>query len=778
VILFFVFSDILAYKLPVKIPHGRIETLEILEKMSVDKKNTSGSKKIVILTEIGKVLEDPWTTAVSDEQLLKLLSTSTSIIPGIAIGSLAVPGSKSVSNRILLLAALGAGTIKISGLLHSEDTQVMLDSLRKLGVRFRWSEGGSVLTLEGCGGSFKASDTPLYLGNAGTASRMLTTAATLLKGGSSILTGNKRMQARPIGDLVDALRNIGCKIDYLGDPSLKALPISVHGSGFPGGEISLKADVSSQFVTSLLLSAPYANSPVILRIKSEKIVSEPYITMTLSLMADFGIAVSQPDPFTVLWCFFLSHSFQYVIPQGVYKNPPQVLVEGDASSASYPLAFAAITGGKVTVENVGTKSTQGDANFCMALKRMGCEVSQTPTSTTVWRDPSVRLKGIEIDMGDLTDTFMTLASVAAVAEGTTRITNIANQRVKECNRILAMVTEFSKIGIPCRELEDGIEIDGIPYAIVYFSFLIFHRDKSPISAGEIQCYDDHRIAMSAAVLGSAVPGIIITDKLCVEKTYSEFWDHVEQKLNLKLDENRGDRSETSYNPSKSLFLIGMRASGKTTLGKIASSRLNLQFHDLDDLVEKRSGSTIKEIVAESGWSVFRKWEQETLMYSLQNFSTGHLIACGGGIIETPQCLAALKRHSQVVFINRQISDIEDFLSKDTTRPSVGESVRDIWSRRLAKYFGASNFEFFVRSGDVALDQVADDFTLFVQRVMQLRVSAPLHTFPSSNFLSLTYSNFSVCLICNLTEVAGFGGYQGSSPWSRCCGVSSRLTRES
>ena len=286
----------------------------------------------------------------------------------------------------------------------------MLDSLRELGVRFAWEEGQAVLVMQGSGGSLALPSKELYLGNAGTASRFLTSLVTVVKAGGEgiVLTGNARMKERPIGDLVDALRLNGCKVEYQGKEG--CLPVRVRSvGGLPGGELTLRANISSQYVSSILLSAPHALQPVTLRLDETTggAVSKPFISMTLQLMRKFNIHVVE-GPAGV-----------YQVPKGGYDNPPGILVEGDASSATYPLALAAVSGGgEVTVDNVGSDSLQGDSAFCQVLQRMGCQVTQDPMRTTVRGPKSLSdLRAIDIDMDAMTDTFMTLAAVAVFADG-------------------------------------------------------------------------------------------------------------------------------------------------------------------------------------------------------------------------------------------------------------------------------------------------------------------------------------------------------------------------
>lgn len=400
--------------------------------MSVDKKNVGRSKRIVLLSGIGRTHELK-ATVVSDKDIRVVLSPAILVFPSVTKepnNECTPPGSKSISNRALVLAALGKGECRIRNLLHSDDTEVMMNAIVKLGgANFAWEDNGKVLVVKGNAGKLQASKESLYLGNAGTASRFLTTVATLAqptRHGYSVLTGNERMKTRPIGPLVDALVANGAEIEYV--ERTGSLPLKITASeGMEGGSINLSATVSSQFVSSLLMSAPYAKQPTTLRMLG-KPISQLYIDMTTAMMAAFGINVTKST----------TEDHTYHIPQGTYTNPSEYNIESDASSSTYPLALAAITGSTCTVPNIGFASLQGDARFAVdVLRPMGCNVEQTATSTTVKGPPMGRLKPlVEVDMEPMTDAFLTASVLAAVAQGperksTTRIIGIANQRVGE-----------------------------------------------------------------------------------------------------------------------------------------------------------------------------------------------------------------------------------------------------------------------------------------------------------------------------------------------------------
>ena len=665
---------------------------QLLSVMGVDKKNDGKKKRIVLLSGIGRTYERQ-ATVVADRDLRVILSSAIQISPSIPKTlkvSCSPPGSKSISNRALILAALGQGSCRIRNLLHSDDTEVMLNALVKLnGASFTWEEDGNVLVVTGKGGDLKAAEEELYLGNAGTASRFLTTVATLAapsRRDSSVLTGNQRMKKRPIGPLVDALTSNGAIINY--NENEGSLPLKVKASqGFEGGNIDLAATVSSQYVSSILMCAPYAKTPVTLRLVGGKPISQFYIDMTAAMMASFGIKVTKSA----------SEEHTYFVPQGKYENPNEYRVESDASSATYPLALAAITGTTCTVPNIGYGSLQGDARFAVdVLRPMGCVVDQTESSTTVTGPPRGGLQPIrEVDMEPMTDAFLTASVLAAVAQGsdssTTRIVGIANQRVKECNRILAMKDELSKFGVECRELPEGIEIDGINY-----------QDLKEVRDG-IHCYDDHRVAMSFSVLASIAPyATIIQERECVGKTWPGWWDTLRQTFGIEMDgvdlEQPSSTKSQLDLAERSMFLIGMRGAGKTTTGEWISKLLGWTFVDLDTLLEKESGHTIPDIIKESGWDGFRLQEVTILRDMIKRKPTRHVLACGGGIVETSDGRQLLLEYHKlggpVILVQRDINDVMAFLQIDKTRPAYVDDMMSVWSRRKAWYEECSNYTYF------------------------------------------------------------------------------------
>jgi len=404
---------------------------------------------------------------------------------GRASGSMRLPGSKSISNRVLLLASLSQGETEISGLLDADDTRVMKVALEKLGVEFKNS------SVKGVAGPFPIKKAELFLGNAGTAFRPLT-AALALSNGDYRLSGVPRMHERPIADLVDALRAIGARIDYLGRQGYP--PLHIQPAKAVATEVTVKGDVSSQFLTALLMALPLAGAASRIDVEGE-LVSKPYVEITLNTMRRFGIEVGRNG-----W-----RSFE--IPRQSYVSPGRVLVEGDASSASYFLAAGAIAGGPVRVEGVGRDSVQGDVRFTEVLERMGAKVFLGEDAIEV-SNPGKTLKAIDLDLNHIPDAAMTAAVLALFADGPSTLRNIANWRVKETDRLAAMATELRKLGA---EVEEGAD------------WLRISPPKRLLPNQKIETYDDHRMAMCFSLVALAGVPVTINDPGCVAKTFPDYF---------------------------------------------------------------------------------------------------------------------------------------------------------------------------------------------------------------------------------------------------------------
>jgi 3-phosphoshikimate 1-carboxyvinyltransferase len=404
------------------------------------------------------------------------------------------PGSKSITNRALVCAALAEGPSVLKGALDSEDTQVMVAALGQLGIRAEFDEARENIAVDGCGGRIPARSADLFVANSGTTVRFLT-ALVALGHGTYRLDGTPRMRERPIRDLLDALDQLG--LSARSELETGCPPVVIKAAGFPGGQATVRGDVSSQFLSGLLMAAPYARGPLELSIAGP-LVSQPYIRMTLRVMKSFGIDVDGGD----LTRFAISAPAAY--------RGRQYAIEPDASAASYFWAAAAIAGGSVTVAGLSRGSLQGDVEFCECLAQMGCRVTFDEHKTTVSNGSSSggrgKLRGIHVDMNAISDTVPTLSAVALFAQGPTRIRNVAHIRHKETDRIAALVTELRKFGAQVDEHADGLTIT-----------------PRPLHGAGIDTYDDHRMAMSMALVGLAIPGVLIHDPGCTAKTYPHFF---------------------------------------------------------------------------------------------------------------------------------------------------------------------------------------------------------------------------------------------------------------
>jgi 3-phosphoshikimate 1-carboxyvinyltransferase len=466
-----------------------------------------------------------------------------------ASGSVRLPGSKSISNRMLLLAALAEGSTEIRDLLDSDDTRVMLAALEKLGVGVT-ALGCNAWRVEGCGGAFPDKDADLFMGNAGTAIRPLT-AALALSGGHYRLSGVPRMHERPIGDLVDGLLQIGADIRYTGNPGFP--PLAIHPAQVKlGGPIRLRGDVSSQFLTALLMALPLTGAEAVIEMTTE-LISKPYIEITLNLMARFGVQVQRES-----WQRFTIPAAQR------YSSPGVLHVEGDASAASYFLAAGAIGGGPVRVEGIGRNSIQGDVRFADALKAMGAHIAWGEQHIEARAPDSGKLKAFDLDLNHIPDAAMTLAVVALFADGRCVLRNIGSWRVKETDRIAAMATELRKLGAIVEEGADYIAVSPAP---------------TLTSNAAIDTYDDHRVAMcfSLAALGG-VP-VTINDPQCVSKTFPDYFDTLAEIT------------------APVIAIDGPSASGKGTVAERVATALGYHYLDSGSLYRLTALAALRAGVA-------------------------------------------------------------------------------------------------------------------------------------------------------------------------------------
>ena len=433
-----------------------------------------------------------------------------------------VPGSKSLTNRALLIASLANGTTRLTNALFSDDSRYFAKALQTLGFDVQLDEVKSEMAITGLGGIIPATKASLFIGNAGTAARFLSAFLTLGHG-EYILDGDTRMRERPICDLISALRTLGAKLgpahtddwSLITDYSRLCLPIKIIANGLPGGKTMIAGDISSQFLSALLMTAPYAQQSIEITLSTE-LNSMPYVDMTLAVMQDFGVEVQRSgyETFSIpLTTYKLPHGpgaannyRQLPISNSLISLYP---IESDASAASYFFAAPAICGGTVRVENISRNSKQGDITFLDVLQQMGCSVSETDNCLLV--TGTTELRGIDVDMRDIPDTAQTLAVIAPFASSSTRIRGIASARVKETDRVHATCTELARLGVRVEEHEDGMTIHPV----------------EKMRPAVIQTYDDHRMAMSFSLIGLRMEGITIENPSCVSKTFPNYFEVLE-----------------------------------------------------------------------------------------------------------------------------------------------------------------------------------------------------------------------------------------------------------
>jgi len=404
-----------------------------------------------------------------------------------------VPGSKSITNRALLIAALAAGESELSGALESDDTLAMVEGLTALGCEI--TLGPERWRVQGRRGRLQRSAAAIQARGSGTTARFLTAAATLANG-SVVIDGNARMRARPIADLTDALRALGVAVDVLGERGCP--PVRVHGGVLPGGRAEIDARHSSQYVSAVLMAAPYARADVVLEFTDGVLVSKPYVELTLEVMRAFGASAE--------W----SGASALRVKAGRGYQGRAYAIEPDASAAVYPFCAAAISGGRARVEGIPAASIQADIQVLGVLEAMGCEVLRGADFTEV-RGPVGRLRGVSVDMNAMPDAALAIAVVALFAGGPTQLRNIANLRIKETDRLLALETELRKLGAHATATADGLQIE-----------------PGRLQGAEIETYDDHRMAMSFALAGLRIPGIAIRDPACVRKTWPDYFEMLER----------------------------------------------------------------------------------------------------------------------------------------------------------------------------------------------------------------------------------------------------------
>ena len=413
------------------------------------------------------------------------------------VGNIRVPGSKSLTNRAVICAALASGRSTLTGVLHSEDTTVMVEAWRKLGLKIDWDQDRCELAIDGCSGQPPINHADLFIANSGTSIRFLT-AALAATHGHYLLDGVPRMRRRPIGDLIRGLRAWGASLESQNAEFPECPPVLMNAMGLEGGLATVRGDVSSQFLSGMLMAAPYCRQDVQIDVEGE-LVSKPYVDMTLAVMRDFGVQSSESQ----------SAKVSYRIDAPTMYQACCYSIEPDASAASYFWAAAAITGGKVRVEGLGTDALQGDVGFVKVLEQMGAQVTQGRNHHgEPWIEVAGRAeRGIDVNMSDISDTVQTLAAVALFAKGPTRVRGVAHNRHKETDRIGDLITEIRRLGGEAQEHEDGLTI--------------YPRQ---LRGCQIETYRDHRMAMSFSLVAMMIPGCLVLDPCCTEKTYPKYFE--------------------------------------------------------------------------------------------------------------------------------------------------------------------------------------------------------------------------------------------------------------
>lgn len=509
-------------------------------------------------------------------------------------------------------------------------------------------DSDDVSAMKSCTAALHEGESKLFAAESGLTARFISAASCIFPGIQTI-DGAEGLKKRPIKDLVDALVSLGAEIEYLQADGF--LPIKITSSKLSGNKVNLSGKISSQYLSALLLIAPSLENGLEINIKDEQI-SKPYIDMTLGIMAHFGVSVKNKD------------YKQYFINPQKYRAR-EYSVEGDYSSAGYFFTIAALNKSKITVENLNPKSKQADINFLPILAKMGAVIARNENSITV---TGSNLKPIEIDMSDCPDQAMSLAVLAAFTQGETTIKGVRSLRIKETERVQALQNELAKMGIKTDSTHDSLKIYG----------------NNP-KATRIDSYGDHRIAMSFAVAATKMNNLEIFNPSVVNKTFPNFWRELSKITNLKI-------SDVTH---KKIAIIGMRGTGKSTVGKIVAKKLGYDFVDVDDFIETKNKLNIKKTVQINGWEYFRDLETEAIKYLTSKEKT--VISTGGGAILRPQNVHELRNNSLVFMLKANPTALAKRISRYNKLPaltkysSVEQELKQVWADRKEKYFSSCDF---------------------------------------------------------------------------------------
>ena len=581
--------------------------------------------------------------------------------------TIAIPGSKSYTNRALLLAAMTPGATTIKMPLISDDTEAMIDCLQTLGLII--TRTNNSLKVSGDSSKILNREYTLNAQLSGTTIRFLLALCCVIPG-TKIVTGEHGLLLRPIGDLVEALRAAGADITYLDKEGFP--PLRVSSSQLTSEDIHVNGAVSSQYVSALLMIAPLTQCRTV--IVDGELISKPYVAMTLDTMRQFGVEVVSDNDAT------------YCVPANQNYRATTYQVEGDISSASYFAAIAALTGSTVTLSNINPQSAQADMAFIHMLETMGCTLTYGKNSITVTGSGRA-LQPANINMETCPDQAMTMAVLLAFTHGTSTISGIRSLRVKETERVVALEQELAKMGITTSSTNDVLTIHG--------------GNPQPAT---IDTYGDHRMAMAFAVAASKLHGMRINNPEVVSKTFPTFWEKLQEM-------------EVGVQPSHpNIALIGMRGSGKTTAAKILGQKLGRPVIEIDEIIAKRIGMSIPKLVTKEGWEAFR--DQEAAVTAEAAGSNDTVISTGGGVVLRPANIAALKRSSIVICLQASTDTLEQRIGSGTNRPALTQQqnlaaeLKQVASERQKLYESAADY--MIETNDKSPETVAQEIINFIK----------------------------------------------------------------
>ena len=630
------------------------------------------------------------------------------------------PGSKSETNRVLILASLGQGICTIKNALLSDDTVHMVKALQSLGIQVTITQNNDIIVVGKDGNIDFDGKRTLFVGNSGTSIRFLTALMLILKEGQVTLTGVERMKERPIGHLISALK--GCGVNISADKNNCYPPIQVQGTETQKmNEFFLDCSVSSQYLTGILMVAPSLITGLKINILND-LVSSKFIEMTIKIMNKFGLNVKWNNE---------NETESFCIPHQKYKNPSVYDIEADASSCSYPIAYSIINKIPLHIPNLTSNNTQGDLFYSTeVMSRFGKFVLTCDETGTKISDYQGELKGIgTIDM-DSSDTFLTIGVLAALSKGTTKIINIDNQNVKECERINVLYRHLKEAGIDVKLENLQLEING--------------KSNSNLNNLYVKCHHDHRIAMSLSLLNNHMNKLIISDYTCVNKTYPNFWKdmtYLGLKNNILPTNSYNDHSNHwNYKVKRPIILIGMPCSGKSYFLDKIVKLFSLNGCDTDILFRQKYNETPENFVKNNGWELFRKYEYKILLEAMQN--KYDVISTGGGIIENKKSRELLKKlqnntNSIIIYIDVPLHIIKKRYDERLHKAPYGISLTELYQRRKPHYEYCSNYKFKCCNHELTNDLV--HFHRLIQNINEKKEILPNSFFVCIPFNQIRYN---------------------------------------